>query len=1169
MMNTAFFISVAVAFVTQENTAATVFVPTPETAPNVYCPIEGGWEIRITDDWQTHALDPNEVFGVVRTDPRTHFRALFPPADRSLVWTEEQLEEMTYVVFRPYVLALNAPQFVFDAHTAGGRMGVLKIGVTAPDGRSKWLSDFSGVDHVRYVKGRLEYELTDADFPGMRVHLKAVALANAVGVLLRYEVEGAPDGLRLTAVYGGATAESHHWYRPSKGLTPASTKNNFISADSSGFVLRRPFSTEDGVMTDPNLPAAVKVLPDYEGVVRGGGFSGGEWGTLPGGSVEEKPADIFKTVQWAAEADASAEKPEAAAAGRSAPISSGQKEGYVVFGTGLNMDDIVRNPRKEYKAALDRNDSIAERVTARTPDPWFDSSLVMNAFNTEGIWDDRVFVHGSVSWRMPYAGWRIRFGQLNYGWTERVRQAIQLYCKHQVVKEGTNRGALKHLYAKECGVYYNMNEVFLNQVRYYYDYTDDVDLMREIWPVLTGIVEWESRRLQPENEHLYESALNTWISDSHWYIRGQCTQASAYMLQAHRFLADVAERIGENSTPYREKARLIRDAMQRKLWIPRKGVYAEYLDTRGHRMLHEQPELPTIYHSSEFGAAAPLQVAQMLRWADRNLRHLTTDGGGTTVYSSNWFPNDGRKFTHSTYELAFAESMNYAETNFMAGRTRQGYDLMRGCLAGIFNGPAPGGISCHQDEDGLQRLNYEFADGISLWGRLSCEGLFGIIPDRPAGRMTLRPQIPASWPEASIDCPMFHYKFAREPGRIHIAWRAPDKWRVQLRQSLGASKIKEVKVNGKPVDFQTEAGVGLTWVIAESPGSRKGRFEIIYDPLEYTEIISLNATQGETIQIDLPQYGADAWLDPQGLLADCILESGTLSAEVDATAGPGDLFLGIPNENAPSWLPLPMRIADANSSPPRRWNPPSVQKFDLNPWHLIDLSDVYNVNLVGANMRVYETAVPPEPPASTVGWTYWRAHWTNRWTKQTEDVLSDARWRGKIGENGIAWTDEGIPFKSPKEGSNLALTSLTGGFPARIEFPVNATGDVLYLMVSGQTWPTQSHVVNLRVTLRYTDGTLSVHDLVQPQDLSNSWLTLWAYWFDSPGAGFENIGGRDPKGAMSSANVEDLSQPVNTGDTTANLLAFDLAEAKTLASVEMETIANDVAWGLMGASILK
>ena len=177
------------------------------------------------------------------------------------------------------------------------------------------------------------------------------------------------------------------------------------------------------------------------------------------------------------------------------------------------------------------------------------------------------------------------------------------------IREGPDKGALSQCLEQPNQTSYNMNEVFTDHLRQYFDYTNDVDLMRKAFPALKGIVEWEGRRLQPDSAvPLYENSLDTWISDSHWYIRGQCTTASAYMLGAYRLLAEAAEALGEDPAPYRKKAESIRAAMQQKLWQPRRGVFAEHLDTLGTRQLHPEPELPSIYHSAEFGAAAPLQI---------------------------------------------------------------------------------------------------------------------------------------------------------------------------------------------------------------------------------------------------------------------------------------------------------------------------------------------------------------------------------------------------------------------------------------------------------------------------------------------------------------------------------------------------------------------------------
>ena len=469
---------------------------------------------------------------------------------------------------------------------------------------------------------------------------------------------------------------------------------------------------------------------------------------------------------------------------------------------GGNIAEALANPSAAWESAMERNRSIADRVVVDSPDPYLNAAATMMAFATEGTWGDIATVHGGWSWRFAYLGWRTGYGPVCYGWPERTAKYIRQHATMGVVKAGDDAGGIGSMLEYEPGVFYNMNEVYFDHVRQYFDYTNDLDLMREIFPALEGALAWESRRLQPENAGLYENALNTWISDSHWYTRGQCTQASAYMLNAYRLVADLAARLGKDPKPFQDQADRIRKAMQEKLWMKQEGVFAEYLDTRGNRLLHPEPELPTIYHAAEFGAADPQQIYQMLQWADTHLRTDTTPNGGKIVWSSNWFPNRGRTYTHSTYEVAYGEELNYALTNYLAGRAQQGYDLMQGTLCGIYNGPTPGGLSCHAFSDGRQRANDEFADAISMWDRTLVEGLFGIVPKRPQGRIEITPQLPSEWHRAAIRTPQFTYELVREPASVQVTFKSPQPLPVRFRIPLAVETIDSATIDGKPVEWR-------------------------------------------------------------------------------------------------------------------------------------------------------------------------------------------------------------------------------------------------------------------------------------------------------------------------------------------------------------------------------
>jgi len=214
-----------------------------------------------------------------------------------------------------------------------------------------------------------------------------------------------------------------------------------------------------------------------------------------------------------------------------------------------------------------------------------------------------------------------------------------------------------------------------------------------------------------------------------------------------------------------------------------------------------------------------------------------------------------------------------------------------------------------------------------------------------------------------------------------------------------------------------------------------------------------------------------------------------------------------------------------------------------------------------------EGAIPPAAPASGNGHKYWVDHVSQRYHGKQMPGPSDAAWRAKVGSDNVAWTTDGIPFRSVRDGDNIAVVTLAGaGFPEAIQFPVGERGSALYLMVSGITFPMQSHVVNLRVTLLYADGEMAPVDLVNPFRIGDCWSTWCGRFHDTAANGFENIGGRF--GAAGSVEVSDLTQPVEV-DTEAHLLRIDLRAGISLESFILEAIANDVVFGLMGATLCK
>jgi hypothetical protein len=1134
-----------------------------------YIPIEGGWKIKIKGSFQP--VNNSEKIGICVDDPRQHRRPLYPEADKGIFYEQLTPETVERYPFRPLVIAYNAPRFIFDYHMAGGLLGHLLVGIVMGNGKNIWLHECEDIE-VSYVYGRMEYKLHDARIPGVCVELSAVPTAEVAGLALRWKVTGVTGKASLVLCYGGASGTLLRFSTPGDEMytfSPEQCVYDEISCRKEGFTLRRRFDQPEGPSTFKNIqPPLVSLHKEWEAHLHAGCSSKPETGLASPSEVLISPQSLLDSTEWCSAGSEISRMNRVAV--QQIPLNrENTQEGYFVIGMGKVMAESALNPAVAYKKALARNEKISSLVTVTTPDPYLNASLCMLVFSTEGTWGETAFLHGALSWRNMYLGWRCWYGPDICGWTERVKISIRNHIKMSLLSEGDDKGGFVSLVDITGNiVYYNMNEVFLDHVRHYFDYTADLEFMREIFPVLKGVIEWESRRLQPGNEGLYENALNTWVSDSHWYIRGQCTQASAYMLRAHEFMTDLSERLGEDPTFWREHSVRIRAAMQKKLWQARQGVFAESLDTIGSRLLHPEPELATIYHSAEFGAADPLQIYQMLHWVDTHLKYEVTPGGGKQYWSANWYPNNARSYTHSTYDMVFAENLNYALTNYLSGRNNEAYALLRSTLCGIFNGPTPGGISCNAYVDGRQRFCEEFSDTSSMWIRTVMEGTFGIAPKRQDKLVELSPQFPADWPSASVKSPHFSYKWERAGGCEVIKWESPVRTAVRLRLPLHANRINRVFIDGKTATYKLEAGVGLIWLLLEVPEASSGEIKAEYEEQKLVYPMVQKVKNGEIFKIDLSAYGASSFIDPQGILKDGLLENEMLKGTFACSTGPAVLFV-LSGGNCPVLIPLCFDVTDSQAVLPKIWSSPKVKNRELEQWELIDISGYFNSPLVDVPEKVANSATPPPLPAGTVGFDYWLSHLRDRLSRRNgvETKISDAAWRAKIGSDGIAWTTENIPFMTSKTGNNIAVVTRAGGFTEKIYFKVpRAKGRTLYLMISGVTWPAQSHVVNLRVTLDYEGGISENKDLVNPFDIGDCWDNWLGCYHDTAANGFENLGGRF--GPDGSGVVKSLTEPIEV-DTEAHLLAFPLQSGKTLSGITLEAVANDIIFGLMGATILK
>jgi hypothetical protein len=674
-------------------------------------------------------------------------------------------------------------------------------------GKTVWLHDF---DHCQttFKPNLTSWKLLDSRLEGLELMLEGLPWEQGAGFAARLEVLGHQPEDELLWVYGGLQAKvesnllwtldpNEHPELTEKGFDPLACQDNVFS------VLETHFS-------------AIHPQGEPLGVV--GFFSAGSELKLVDANFQNDPTCLDTTVKVDS---------------LELPLLVGQlriPSEALYWSIGQpNLELVIRNPQMDFAAGRARTEQQRQAVVCHTPNGFLDRVIDASNASMDALFYPPAFVHGAMAWNIPFLGWRVRYGPIVYGHSSRVIAEAKHILPHQIQNSslkyfepdpqllqcvqsrnsrfyGSGRVAI---YAE----FYNMQEVYFDQLIHTWRFTQDPELEALLLPALELHLEWQRECFDPDDDGVYESYLNVWASDSIWYNGGGTAQSSAYAYTGFLAAAELCERAGfrERAALHRTRAEKIRLGVLESLWIPERGHLAEYRDALGLKRRHDSACLYTIFLPIDAGMLTQLEAWQNLHYTEWGLERVAVVGG-ELCWLNNWVP-----YEWSVREVDFADTLHLALAYYQSGRGRDGYKLLTGVVhESAFRSTTPGAINIapHFPSRGLephrQGRATDFADGVSLFGRVVHEGLFGLRPNYPQGVVTCAPQFPDDWESANITTPEFKLEFLSTNGEstyhLHLNRAARVRWILPLL----CERILEVTLDGESVPFTLEPGYGDT-----------------------------------------------------------------------------------------------------------------------------------------------------------------------------------------------------------------------------------------------------------------------------------------------------------------------------------------------------------------------
>lgn len=824
----------------------------------------------------------------------------------------------------------------------------------------------------------------------------------------------------------------------------------------------------------------------------------------------------------------------------------GNDESYLLY---VNPDTLCPLTtdigRQLFNLLEDERHRRMDLVDFTTPDPFINTvgSILLQA--ADGLWDEESWLHGCIGWRTPLAGWRAAYVGDVVGWGDRSRLHFRNYAASMVTDvlpviphpsqdslKGMARAEKKwgtQMYSngyicrspKKNDVmhHYDMNLNYIDELLWHFQYDCDTVFIREFWPKMRLHLAWEKRNFDPDGDHLYDAYCCIWASDALYYNSGAVTHSSAYNYRANRLAARLAEILGEDSAPYAHEADLILDAMNQRLWLNDEGHWAEFQDFMGLKRLHKSAALWSIYTPIDCGACDDHQAFLGTRYVDECIPHIPIDYEvdvdaleklGMASMLKHFQP-DGY-FTLSTTDW-----MPYVwSTNNVAHE-----EVANMALAYMLAG---------RNEEGYRLLKSDLLDEMYLG---QSPGNFGQISYYDMARQEAYRDFGdnVGVTARALVNGLFGIRPQSLYGRCLLQPSFPDDWKEASIRTPYLSYEFRCEGNEDVYEIEQHFRSPLKIVLRVSNGGG------VWKEVEGT------ASEKQTIRV--PHVNKHEFDDGAILHVD---RQRVSNSEYMHAMGLDDI------------------TPDAE-----------------NRHHYVHLNSNYNANVSDIFENQYRS---PRSPYTTLEIP---VHGMGDWcVPDLKALIDDDGLRKSIADDGLLDTCAGLKFSLPSKGKNVIFSSLWDNYPDSVSVPLEGKASYAYLLLAGSTNNMQSRIANGLVVVDYADGSSDSLVLENPINWcpieQDYYYDNYAFW-SAPkhpyrvhlGTGFvsrslkSELKEQDDGSGVHTSDLTDANTPLAAGmgipKGAAQILKMPLDSQKSLRSLRLVTLSNDVVIGIMAITL--